>query len=227
MNVEERLLQAFEKADRFEPSSDLWSRVVHSIEEDQRHRARVVRTVATLAAALLAFAGGLAFVAEEGSDGWFLHWGPLEAIETFTLVFIIAVLGPAIGRFGRGYVDDLFAGDPGVPPALLRLLDFAYWLIGVGFILVSSRIGARSTDTLAFQLTETAERIGGLVFVLGVMHAVTLVLLPLFAFVHNSTQRGRPLPRWIVGLLGLLGLGFVTQVLPLLIGVLVIAGQGG
>ena len=46
MNVEQRLVNALRSTDRVEPSPDLWSRVVHSIEEDQAHRRRVVTSFA-------------------------------------------------------------------------------------------------------------------------------------------------------------------------------------
>ena len=50
MNIEQRLLHAFEQADLVEPSPDLWSRVVHSIEEDRLHRKRLLRTAAGVGA---------------------------------------------------------------------------------------------------------------------------------------------------------------------------------
>ncbi|NNC79426.1 MAG: hypothetical protein HKN94_04655 [Acidimicrobiales bacterium] len=226
MNVEQRLLQAFEQVDRVEPSADLWSRVVHSIDEDRRHRARLLRSMGTLATALAGFVAVVILSIEDGSGGRFVRWEALEVIETIALVTIIVVLGPAIRRFGRGYADDLFAGDTTFASALLRLLDIAYWLISAGFILATVRFGERDTDRLAVQLTETSERIAGMVMVLGLLHAVALVVLPLVAFVHNSSQRDRPLPRWVVVLLLLLGLGLLTQ-LPGVIGVLVLLGSGG
>lgn len=226
MNVERRLLQAFEQVDRYEPSPDLWSRVVHSIDEDRRYRHRLVRSIGALAATTASLVAAVLFAIEDGPDGRFIPWGTLEVIETVALLVIVVLLGPAIRRFGRGYADDLFAGDPEIAPALLRLLDFAYWLVSAGFVLVTVRFGPRDTDLLAIQLTESSERIAGLVLVLGLLHAITLILLPLIAFVHNSTRRGRPLPRWLVVLLLLLGIGLLLQ-LPGLIGLLVVFGQGG
>lgn len=53
-DVEQRLADAFAHADRLEPSPDLWSRVVHSIEEDRLHRKRLPRTAITAGAVLAA-----------------------------------------------------------------------------------------------------------------------------------------------------------------------------
>ena len=49
MSMEQRLQRAFEVADRVEPSADLWSRVLYSIEEDREHRRRIVRAVVAVA----------------------------------------------------------------------------------------------------------------------------------------------------------------------------------
>lgn len=225
MNVEQRLLRAFEDADRVEPSTDLYLRVVHSIDEDRRHRQRVVRLMIALVAGLAALAAAILLSIEQGAVARFIPWERLEVIETITLIALIAAFGPAIRRFGRGYAADLFPGDTNTGPALLRLLDIAYWLVGVGYVLVGVQLGG-STGFLADQLADFAQRVGGLILVLGVLHAVTLVVLPLIALVHNSTRLGRKLPRWITVLLVLMGLGVLVQ-LPNLIGLLIIAGQGG
>ncbi len=108
MNVEQRLIEAFQASRPVEPTPDLFSRVVHSIEEDRQHRERVVRTVAGLLAGLAAVivAGWLAI--EEGRYGRFVHRPTMEALEAIVLVAILIVLGPSIRRFGRGYAHDLW-----------------------------------------------------------------------------------------------------------------------
>jgi hypothetical protein len=48
---------------------------------------------------------------------------------------------------------------------------------------------------------------------MGLLHAVTFVVLPFVALVDNSTRQGRRLPRWFV----VLGVVFlITQVVPLI-----------
>ena len=226
MNVEQRLLQAFDEAARFEPSDDLWLRVVHSIDEDRRHRQRVVRLIAAIASSLVAVGGAIVLSLDEGAIWRFVPWERLEVIETVVLVAVIAALGPAIRRFGRNYAGDLLHVDETTAPALLRLLDVAYWLVGSGYILVSTRLVADRPEALANQLSQMAERIGGLILVLGLLHAVTLIVLPVIALVHNSTRLGHKLPRWVTVLLVLMGLALLL-LLPNLIGLLIIAGQGG
>ncbi len=226
MNIEQRLLQAFEEADRVEPSDDLWLRVVHSIDEDRAHRRRVVRTMVALVAGVAALVGALVLSVEEGDFGRHVPWQRLEVIEVVALVGLVAVLGPAIRRFGRNFATDLLPSTPATAPALLRLLDIAYWLVATGYMLVTARFGASSPDLLADQLAESAVRIAGMLLALGVLHGVTLIVLPVMALVHNSTQQGRKLPRWITVLLVLMGLALLAQ-LPNLIAGLIIAGPGG
>lgn len=140
MNVEQRLVQAFDAADRVEPSTDLWARVVHSIEEDRAHRRRVVRTAAAVAVALAALvaAGALAMQDSPGTRQGFVHRPTMEVLETIGLLAVLLALGPAIRRFGRGYANDLWPTGSTTPAALLRLMDVAFYLVGVGYILLSA-----------------------------------------------------------------------------------------
>jgi hypothetical protein len=201
MNVEQRLVRAFRDVDRVEPSPDLWSRVVHSIEEDRRHRRRVVISAASLAAAVLVLVAVGVAALRDGPGGRYVHGPTLELLELVALTFTATLLGPAIRRFGRGYVSDLWPGDETLPTALLRLLDLAYGLVLAGFVLLTTQLEpprAAATAGLADQLAEAAARLGGLLLVVGLLHAVTLVLLPVVALVERSTRAGRKLPRWLV-----------------------------
>ncbi len=100
---------------------------------------------------------------------------------------------------------------------MLRLLDVAYYLVGAGYVLLSTEF--ESTDSivinlLAEQLADACVRIGGLVLALGLLHAATLFLLPLVALIDTSTRREVRLPRWVILLLVLVvvGMGFVLQI---------------
>ena len=219
MNVEQRLIQAFEASARVEPTPDLFSRVVHSIEEDRRHRRRVIRTTAVSAATfvVLVVAGAMSI----DGDGALLrvHRPTLEILEAIALATMLVLLGPAIRRFGRNYAADLWPPGAETPRLLLPLLDVAYYLVGAGYILLTTefRFGA-SGGLLAEQLGDASVRIGGLLLALGALHATTLFVLPTIAFVDNATRAGKPLPRWIVLLLVVLAFG-VAFVLQMAIGV--------
>lgn len=231
MNVEQRLLRAFEQVDRVEPSADLWSRVVHSIDEDRAHRRRVVWSIVAAAAVLLGLvAVGAAFV-RDGVFGPYVERPVMEVLELVGCIVVVVVMGPAVRRFGRNYAHDLFPAAERVAAMLLRLIDVAYYLVFAGYILlttqfefelgVAERPAARA---LGQQLEEAAVRFGGLLLLMGVLHAAALVVLPLVALVHNSTRHGRALPGWMrAGGVLLLVLG-VILIVPVIAGL--VAGAG-
>lgn len=220
MNIEQRLIAALQKADRTQPSPDLFSRVVHSIDEDRLHRRRVrlAGLQLVITAALMALALKVSMV--DGFDGRQVRWQAMEVIETAVLVMIVVVLGPAIRRFGRGYVHDLWPSTRDTASALLRLLDLAYGLVFSGYILLSCEFTAPGLrdSALSDQLRAASERIGGLIITIGILHVVTIGVLPLVALVSNSTRVGKPLPRWVSILLGVMGVIVGFEMFVLLIG---------
>ena len=208
MNVEQRLINALQASVPVEPSPDLWSRVVHSIEEDRAHRRRVLVSFMAVAA----MAGALFVIAIvniiDTPNGQQVRVPAMELIETIALVSLVAVLGPAVRRFGRGYAHDLWRTTPEMPTALLRLLDVAYLLVFGGYILLTTYFDfGRSTAVVAEQVEAMLQRVGGLLLIMGLLHAATIMVLPLVALVSNSTRVGRQLPRWVVVLLVVVGIG--------------------
>ncbi len=234
MNVEQRLVNALRAGDQVEPSPDLWTRVLHSIEEDQAHRRRVLTSTAAAIGTLVAlFVVGVVGLTD-GPLGRFVRLPVMELIETIALVAVVAVLGPAIRRFGRGYAADLWPVTPATATALLRLLDVAYVLIFGGFILMTVNFDFASPNgpasdcllaaveclTVQAQIEDACIRLGGLVLVMGILHAVTIIVLPVVALVSNSTRVGRALPRWLVVLLVIATVPILLQTLLALIGLL-------
>jgi hypothetical protein len=234
MNVEQRLVNALRAGDQVEPSPDLWTRVLHSIEEDQAHRRRVLTSAAAAIGTLVAlFVVGVVGLTD-GPLGRFVRLPVMELIETIALVAVVAVLGPAIRRFGRGYAIDLWPATPATATALLRLLDVAYVLIFGGFILMTVSFNFESSSRPAFdcvrsavechtvqaQIEDACIRLGGLILVMGLLHAVTIVVLPVVALVSNSTRVGKALPRWLVVLLVIASVPIALQTLLALVGLL-------
>lgn len=223
MNIEQRLVDALRSVDRVDPSADLWSRVVHSIEEDRAHRRRIVESFASIlvTATGLVVLGVLNVV--DLPSGSQVRLGVMEGIETIALVLLVAVLGPAIRRFGRGYAHDLWRSTPDTPTALVRLLDVAYLLVFGGYIMLTAHFDFdSSTIVVAQQLEDLGWRIGGLLLTMGLLHAVTIMTLPVVALIANSTRRGRPLPRWLTVVLvvgaGLAGLFALWSIAGVVIG---------
>jgi hypothetical protein len=200
MTVEQRLADAFAHTDRVEPSSDLWSRVVHSIEEDRLHRTRLLRTALAVGVGLAALVVLALLTLTDGPSGMYVPWQVMELLEASALVVLTVALAPAIRRFGRGYASDLFASSRHTAHAMLSVLDLAYYLIFAGYILLSVELRIPIDDwrlNWAEQVQDASGRIGGLLLVMGLLHAITLIALPLLALIVNSTRTGSRLPKWI------------------------------
>lgn len=215
MTVEDRLIAALRATDEVEPSPDLWSRVVHSIDEDRAHRRRVRTSIAVTVGVVAVLTAIGALASTEGPLGRHVRPAMFELLTIAALIALVLVLGPAIRRFGRGYASDLWPADPDLASRLIRLLDLAYYLVFAGYILLSVDLTFAESDashaaclladdachSLGGQLQVAAVRIGGLLVVMGVLHAVTIVVLPFLALISNSTRTRRPLPKWLTVIL--------------------------
>ena len=55
---------------------------------------------------------------------------------------------------------------------------------------------------------------------MGILHAVTIIVLPVVALISNSTRVGRALPRWLVVLLLIASVPIALQAVMALVGLL-------
>lgn len=225
-NIERRLVDALRATDNVEPSPDLWSRVLHSIDEDRVHRRRVVS--ATIFGVGV-FAGLVVLILVGMTDvrlGRQVRLPVMEAVDTIALIALVVILGRSVARFGRGYATDLWPNASTMATALVRLLDVAYALVFGGYILLTAELDfGRSSVVVAEQIQSLGYRIGGLLLTMGLFHGFTIMVLPVVALISNSTRTGRTLPRWLVtGLIVIsIPIGFVVFMMT--IG-LVVGGTG-
>lgn len=232
MTTEEQLRDALRQADLYEPSVDLWARVEGSIEEDRHHRRRVVRTL-TGVATMLAILSGFAALSLVGTgSGRSVDWRVMEAVEAALLVAIVLALGPAIRRFGRTLAADVFRTNPATGRRFLLVLDLAYYLVFAGYVMVTTRFarpGALDVGVLASQLEDAAMRTGGLLLLMGVLHVVTVLALPILGIAFTSSWRHeqgegrgpRPIPTAVL----VLGVAAIAAALVFL-GLAVVMGTG-
>lgn len=191
MTVERRLKEALQEVDRFEPSPDLFARVGASVEEDRAHRRRV-RTgvaIATTSVALVALFV-LSMVTRSSTGTLMIPRWAMQLVETVVLVAITLFLGPAIRRFGKIYATDVFRLDRSTGGRFLRLLDIAFYLVFFGMILMTATLtDLASAGSLRNQMAAAADRLGTLLLTMGVLHATTLLVLPIIGLVFSSTVR--------------------------------------
>jgi hypothetical protein len=110
-----------------------------------------------------------------------MSWWVIELITTVALVGIVLVLGPLIKRFGRAYAGDIFRGNPRTGKSYLVLMEVAYYLIFTAYILftVTFTLPPEWVDDLGAQLQDEVARVGGMLVLMGVLHGLNVLSLPL------------------------------------------------
>ena len=181
------------------PSSDLFARVVGSIAEDRERRRRRRRIAAIVAIAALAVAAVTVLNKIRQLNGEAtMPWWSLEIVTTAVLVGLALWLGPLIKRFGRAYAADVFHDNPRTGKSYIVLTDIVYYLIFAAYILVTIRFqpadgwGATDGGITADQLSDTLARVAGILFVIGFLHAVNIVLMPVLGRLFSMNRRFPP-----------------------------------
>jgi len=192
MTVEERLTAAFRAADQYQPSPDLFAKVTRSIEEDASHRRRVRRLVGTLIAALGLVAIYL-FVAIDRVDGALrMPFWTLEVLVTGIMIGLVLVLGPTIRRFGTAFESDIFRTSRDTGRSFLTLMDVAYYLIFGAYVLFTTHWEPDTgwdDQVNAAQLQGSAVRLGGMMLIMGLLHGMNVLTLPLIGRVFTLNRR--------------------------------------
>ncbi|MBM6400387.1 hypothetical protein [Phycicoccus sonneratiae] len=200
-DLEDRLSHALRDAPTT-PSADLFERVVDGIDADRRRR----RTLAGVALGTVVLTAAvttavLALTPRHPDGDLAMPWWILEVATTLALLALAVWLGPFIKRFGRAYAADVFHDNPMTGKSYIVLTDIVYYLIFAAYILFSVQVapppdwGSQVTRTVtAPQVTYELERIGGILLVIGILHGVNIVLMPVLGrlFSLNRSLSGSP-----------------------------------
>lgn len=182
MTVETRLRDALlAEAAQVAESPDLFDRVVHSIEEDRIRRRRLRRGAAGIALGLGGLAALLLAVIDVRKGDVLMDWWVLELITTGVLIGLALYLGPLIKRFGRAYAADVFRANPRTGKSFIVLTDIAYYLIFASYILFTVTFELPSDWSGVVngaQLKAEVTRVAGIVLIIGLLHGVNLLALP-------------------------------------------------
>ena len=181
--LEERLRDAlFAGAQQIEESPDLFARIKGSIEDERQRLAwrwRVARAAAGAIAALMAL---VASVTDYREGALLMDWWILELITAGVLVAIVIVLGPFIKRFGRSYAAEVFRANPSTGKSFIVLMDFAYYLIFGAYVIFTLEFHQHSgwaPTVTAGQFKDETMKVGGILLLMGVLHGVNLLILPI------------------------------------------------
>jgi hypothetical protein len=180
--VESRLRDAlFAGVAAAEESPDLFARIQLSIEDDRRHR-RQRRRAIFIAICLLGAIAAIAFATTERRQGELLmDWWVLELFTDAVLIGLAFWLGPLIKRFGKSYAADVFRANPRTGKSFIVLTDIAYYLIFISYIMFTMRYApaANWSQTVnAAQLQHETARVAGILLIIGVLHGLNLLALP-------------------------------------------------
>lgn len=203
--LERRLQRALTlEATGVDPATDLFARVTGDVQADRlrrrlRRRAAVTGLVSTLALGMAGAAAGwwptMTWWADNGRGGRSMSWWVLEAVTTAVLVGLALWLGPFIKRFGRAYAADVFHDNPMTGKSYIVLTDIVYYLIFTAYILFTIRFepgGGWAVVVGPDQLRHECARIGGILLVLGALHGVNIVLMPVLGRLFSLNRRLRP-----------------------------------
>lgn len=189
----ETLLQdaLVDAGNHIDSAPDLFDRVQAGITAD-RARRHTRRRVAAAAGGLIAVAVAvaIAFVYRQGEPH--MDWWILEIIAAVTLGALALVLGPFIKRFGRSYAADVFRSNPSTGKSFIVLTDFAYYLIFTAYIAFTTTIDRPRdwTSTVgAEQVQHNIIRLGGILLIIGVLHGVNLLVLPIIGRLLTLNRR--------------------------------------
>ncbi len=191
--LEDRLRDAMAVGSaRVAPAPDLFARVHDSIVAD-RHRRTTHRKLvasATVAATVSITTIAISTIADKGVTH--MAWWIFEVIAAALLAAIAVTLGPFIKRFGRSYAADVFRSNPSTGKSFIVLTDFAYYLIFGAYILFTTKVErprAWPRDVGAEQVQQGIIRLGGILLIIGVLHGLNLVLLPIIGRLLTLNRR--------------------------------------
>jgi hypothetical protein len=117
-----------------------------------------------------------------------MSWWAIELATNLILLALVFVLGPLIKRFGRGYAGDIFRANPRTGKSYLVLMDIAYYLIFLAFILLTASFTDEWIST-GEQLEVEMFRIGGMLLLMGILHGLNVLSLPLVGRLLGLTRQ--------------------------------------
>ena len=200
--IDDLLSEALHHPERpTEPSPDLFDRVFDSIDSDAVRRRHNRHLIAAWAVVATLAAGVVAILLDRNQNGEStMPWWLLEVITDVVLIGIALWLGPFIKRFGRAYAADVFHDNPQTGKSYIVLTDIVYYLIFTACILFTLRfepdkewsIVQPVTEVTAGQLNVEVVRIGGILLIIGILHGLNIVLMPILGRLFSLNRRVGP-----------------------------------
>ena len=191
--VEQRLRDAlFDEAGALDESEDLFARVALSINDDRRLRSQRRRRIAVIGCLVGALVAVVLATTERSKGEIVMDWWVLELLWFAGMVFLALWLGPFIRRFGKSYAADVFRANPRTGKSFIVLMDVAYYLIFFAFILFTVQFEPDkdwSQTVNANQLQACTVRLGGILLIVGLLHGLNVLMLPIIGRILTLNRR--------------------------------------
>ncbi len=191
--VEQRLRDALaDEAAALDESDDLFARVALSIDDDRRLRSQRRRRIAVIACLVGALVAIVLGTTELTKGELVMDWWVLEILWFVGMVGLALWLGPFIRRFGKSYAADVFRANPRTGKSFIVLMDVAYYLIFFAFILFTVQFEPDSDwgqTVSAAQLQACTVRLGGILLIVGVLHGLNVLMLPIIGRILTLNRR--------------------------------------
>ena len=192
--MESRLTEAFAevRTSTFE-NPDLFARVTGSLTDARARRRFRLTMVSWLVVFVLANVALALALSDFDNRRFNMQWWVIELITNIVLVAIAIGLGPFIKRFGRSYAADVFRANPRTGKSYLVLTDVAYYLIFTAFIMFTITFVERASWRLSTgtQLKAEVVRVGGMLLIMGILHGLNVVALPIIGRLLASDDSTR------------------------------------
>ena len=193
MSVDERLSAALAAGvAAVDDSDDLFTRVQMSIAEDRRLRRQRRRASGVLFCITAAIASIVAATIDRREGDLIMDWWILEVLWFTGMVGLALWLGPFIRRFGKAYAADVFRANPRTGKSFIVLMDVAYYLIFFAYIMFTVQFepAADWENTVnANQLQASTVRLGGILLIVGLLHGLNVLTLPVMGRLFTLNRR--------------------------------------
>jgi hypothetical protein len=179
-------------AEALDESEDLFARVRLSIDDDRRRRQQRRRRIGVVAAFAGAIGAVVGATADPRQGELVMDWWILELLWFGFMLGLAVWLGPFIRRFGKAYAADVFRANPRTGKSFIVLMDVAYYLIFFAFILFTVQFepaGGWEQAVNASQLRATAVRVGGILLIVGLLHGLNVLTLPIIGRLLTLNRR--------------------------------------
>ena len=194
-DLEDRLTRALHDYP-VEPSPDLFERVVESIAADRERRSAALRwSLAAVLVVVVAATLVLTLTPRTENGTLAMPWWILEVATNLVLAGIALWLGPFIKRFGRAYAADVFHDNPLTGKSYIVLTDIVYYLIFAAYILFWVHVEPESDWdpwnglVTAPQVQQSLVRVGGILLIIGILHGLNIVLMPILGRLFSLNRR--------------------------------------